>query len=168
MARGMSRTRVQSSPGNEVRYSYDGLNRLVLTTRVLTSDGTGATSPTDDIVTGQAWDDSSRLITQTDDNGNVTTYTYDALDRLVTTTVADQTTTTSTYDTHDNRLTMTDGNGTVATWTYDLLDRRTTTSVNRASGIVGTTWGSTRCRIRPRSRSAGTRHRLAPTLRARP
>ncbi len=129
----------QSSPGNEVRYAYDGLNRLVLTTRILTSDGTGATSATDTIVTGQAWDDSSRLISQTDDNGNVTTYGYDALDRLETTTFADQSTTSSTFDTHDNQLTMTDGNGTVVTWGYDLLNRRTTTSVSLASGIVGTT-----------------------------
>ena len=46
---------IQSSPGNEVRYVYDGLNRVVATTRVLTADGTGATSPSDEIVTGQAW-----------------------------------------------------------------------------------------------------------------
>jgi len=46
---------------------------------------TGADNTCDanpNIVTAQAWDDSSRLISRTDDNGNETIYQYNPLDRM--------------------------------------------------------------------------------------
>jgi hypothetical protein len=58
---------------------YDGLNRLVRTEHDLTDTGQGTGTVIDTIGTDQAWDDTSRLVGQTDDNGNTTTYAYDAL-----------------------------------------------------------------------------------------
>lgn len=127
-------------PGNITKMTYDGLNRLIRTTRYLTNDGSGSGAVIDSILTTQAWDNSSRLITQTDDNGNATKYSYDPLNRLIATTYADGTVHRNTYDVHDNKITMTDANGSVATCTYDLLNRLAGKSIARGQGIGGTTF----------------------------
>jgi RHS repeat-associated protein len=101
----------------EVRQEYDGLNRL-LETRWDLGEGV-------ELVTSQAFDDSSRLVSRTDDNGNTTGYLYDALDRNVRETVTDGTSRAVTFDVHDNEVTGTDANGTTFIATYDLLDRIT-------------------------------------------
>ena len=87
----------------------------------------------------QAYDDNSRLITRTDDNGNATTYAYDPLDRLVAVTLADGTHETATYDVHDNLASSTDANGTVVTPIYDLLNRVTRTDVAVGPGVSADT-----------------------------
>ena len=126
--------------GNMIRHNFDGLNRLISTTRFLTITGKGEydnvggasrrrftfNRPSNFIVsitTQQTWDDTSRLISQTDDNGNTTTYTYDALNRKTMTTYADGTGYADSYDVHDNKVTMADANGNFVDYTYDLLDR---------------------------------------------
>ncbi|MEW6744454.1 MAG: RHS repeat-associated core domain-containing protein [Planctomycetota bacterium] len=124
-----NRTRLVDGLGNVTCSSYDGLNRLVTTRRMLTDDGTGGGNPIGEIVTMQVWDDSSRLVARIDDNGNVTQYSYDPLDRLISLEYADGTTHTYSYDVHDNQVTVVDANGSVQHSTYDLLKRLAARSI---------------------------------------
>ncbi|MCB9154976.1 MAG: DUF11 domain-containing protein [Caldilineae bacterium] len=90
--------------GNVTRYTYDGLNRNVMTEYVLTASGQGdglnigadlfgvpGIIPAPDPAQGggdgliqirQAWDGNSLTLSTTDDDGNRTEFTYDNLDRL--------------------------------------------------------------------------------------
>src|SRR5207245_781242 len=112
-----------------------------------------------DIITAQTWDDSSRLIAQTDDNGNATRYAYDGLDRLIVTLMGEGTLRQvgsnavwslgnarpdlssfgSGYDVHGNRLSSLDANGSRVDSSYDLNNRLMTVSVTLAAGVLGTT-----------------------------
>ena len=83
---------------NVTRYDYDGLNRLIQTRYELTAGGTGGGLMTGTITNRQTWDDSSRLTSQIDGNGNTTTYVYDALNRLISTLMADGTADSISYD----------------------------------------------------------------------
>lgn len=128
--------------GNATRYEYDGLNRLIRTVRDMDGDGPDDAQPGDgnpDIVTTQTWDRSSRLTSQTDDNGHTTIYQYDSLNRRVTVDHADCTVETMTYDVQDNVVASTDANGSVATRTYDLNNRLTGVSVVPGSGVSADT-----------------------------
>lgn len=122
---------------HEIRYTYDGINRPVSTVRDL--DGDGADGDGADITTLRIWDDSTRLIGQTDDNSNTTSYAYDALDRLTAETQADGTIHIYTYDVHNNQTGMTDANGSVTTCTYDLNDRATNKAVVPGPGVSSDT-----------------------------
>jgi len=138
-------TKYKDAKGNKTYYSYDGLSRLLSKEIEMTDSGDGLGNVTGSIINTQKWDDSSRLIAQTDGNGNTTRYAYDALNRLIVTRFADGTfekngtgsivwntgddrpTNLSSffngYDVHDNILTMTDANGTVINNNYDGLNR---------------------------------------------
>ena len=118
---------------HETRYEYDGINRLTRTIRDLDDDG--ADGDGDDITTGQTWDDTSRLTARIDDNGNTTSYAYDALNRSIRTTYADATQRSAAYDVHDNQRTLIDGNGSVVTSTYDLLNRLTNKAITPGAGV---------------------------------
>ncbi|MHC4414366.1 MAG: RHS repeat domain-containing protein [Planctomycetota bacterium] len=124
---------------HETRYVYDGINRLIRTVRDLDDDGADGDGP--DITTTQAWDDTSRLIEQTDDNGNTTRYVYDALDRLQVTIHADTTSRqVLEFDAHDNPLVITDANGSVVgPVIYDLNDRETLNTVVPGPGVSNDT-----------------------------
>ena len=108
----------------ESRYAYDGLNRLIQSVRDMDGDGANKLDP-DDTVLSQSWDDSSRLKWKKDGNGNVSTFTYDALNRVIVTTYADGTQRGYTYDIHDNRISSDDAVNSVVTCIYDALDRLT-------------------------------------------
>jgi len=145
----------------EVRHAFDGLDRLVLTVRDMNTNGASALQA-GDIVTSQVWDDSCRLIAQTDDNGRTTRYAYDALDRRIVTRLADGTmalTGSGTvswpeaderpqinesffngYDVHDNAVRTTDANLTVVVTSFDLLNRPVSRSIARAPGVLGATF----------------------------
>jgi RHS repeat-associated protein len=125
--------------GNTVHYEYDGLKRLIKTTYDLRAGGGAPGSIVDTIVTRKAWDENSRLLSNTDDNGNTITYSYDTLNRLILTTYADGTTTSSIYDANDNVVNLTDQNGTLVTNTYDALNRLINRSIVPAPGVGGTT-----------------------------
>ena len=109
--------------GNVIRQVFDGVDRVVTTTRVLTDGGTGDGAPDGVITMTNVWDDTTRIVTQSDDNANTTSYAYDALNRRIATTYADGTGHSYAYDVHDNTSSMTDANGSVSTCTYDLLNR---------------------------------------------
>jgi RHS repeat-associated protein len=57
-------------------FVYDPLSRLTQTRRRMDDNVT-------DVVTNQIWDIASRLVAQSDDNGNTTRYAYDSHSRLV-------------------------------------------------------------------------------------
>jgi RHS repeat-associated protein len=121
----------------ETRYTYDGLDRRIQTIRDL--DGDGADGDGTDIVITQTWDDSLRLIGQTDDNGNTTQYEYDPLNRLIRTVYADGTDAQSVYDVHDNIIQSTDAAGNIINPTYDLLNRQINRSIAVGVGVSNDT-----------------------------
>jgi RHS repeat-associated protein len=131
--------------GNISLFIHDGLNRLLEERNYLATDGVGtgaldSTNPTNrdgSISTFYTYDANSRLVSQTDDNGNVTSYGYDSLNRKVLTTYADTTTVAYAYDKDDNLVTKTDQNGSVFTHSYDVLNRLVDTSVVSANGLIG-------------------------------
>jgi RHS repeat-associated protein len=131
-----------TGPGNIVRQDFDGLNRLVRTEKVLTSNGRGDSAQIGLITTLQSWDDDSRLVGQVDANGRPTGYGFDGHDRLTTTTNADFTATNLQYDTDDHVVTWTDPNGSVSAMTFDGLDHVLTRSISRGPGVLGVTFES--------------------------
>jgi RHS repeat-associated protein len=101
---------------NEILYAYDLINRLRFRHQKLKSGG--------EIVTEHQYDKNSRPTLLQDDNGNGTTYTYDALNRVTVTTYPDGTTTeVETYDGNDNVVRYRDQNGNRLVNQYDLNDR---------------------------------------------
>lgn len=133
-----NRTTAIDALGRETRYAYDGWDRRVAMVQDMDADGADFADP-DDIVTGTSWDDSSRTIGRTDDNGNTTAYAYDALDRRVFELRADGTEHSYVYDVHDNVASSTDANGNVVTNTYDELNRLTNRSIAVGAGVSNET-----------------------------
>ena len=120
--------------GNVTNWYRDGIGRPVSRVRLLEPGGSGdgtldansgadleatAANPKGTIVDGKRWDRNSRLVEQTDDNGNRISYQYDALNRLRVARYADGTR-TFTYFSRDSVPTcLVDRNGTAALFTYD-------------------------------------------------
>ncbi|GIW39486.1 MAG: hypothetical protein KatS3mg076_0063 [Candidatus Binatia bacterium] len=125
--------------GNVTRTVYDGLNRMTERIYELRAGGEGSGDVTGTIRTRYLWDDSSRLVGRSDDNGHTTRYTYDPLDRRTAVVLADGTAHAYTYDVHDNVVSMTDANGTTVVSTYDLLDRLTRNEVTPGPGVSSDT-----------------------------
>ena len=110
--------------GNTTIYGYDSMSRLKTESRVMTANGDGTGSPLSPIVSSRAYDDSSRLTSETDDAGNTTTYTYDGLDRLLTVTMPDTSQVyTYTYDAAGNLDSYTDPRGVVVDQDFDYAGR---------------------------------------------
>ncbi len=136
-----------NEPGNIVRFTYDGADRLIQVTSELRQNGSGAgaldlSNPfnSDGLsILRYDWDDNSRLIGIIDDNGNRTSYSYDALGRRTRRTMADGTFHSYTFDRDNNLVRMTDANGTAVQRTYDELNRLVRSEVvTAAPGLVGT------------------------------
>ncbi len=133
--------------GNTTRYIYDRIDRLLAEKVDLRRGGLGSgaidtSNPANtdgQIVTSYVWDRNSRLTAVTDDNGNTTRYAYDALNRRVAEIFADKTTNQYVYDGDDNVVKFTDQNGSVHRHDFDGLNRLIQKSVDRASGIEGST-----------------------------
>ena len=100
-------------------YTYDAWGRLVNT-----HDSTGYDSGT------TTYDLNGNVISSTDANGNVTTNTYDALNRLLTanTVATDSSKNVSKSNTYDSmgRVTSTTSNGLTTSYQYDALGRKYT------------------------------------------
>ncbi len=125
--------------GNVTRRAYDGLNRMLQTELIMTSDGTGAGAPAGSITNTTTWDDSSRVIGKADDAGNSTAFSYDSLNRLTGETLADGTQAAFSYDVHDNEVSRLDANGTSVVSSYDLLNRRVQLNVSVGAGVSADT-----------------------------
>lgn len=133
--------------GNTTTHTYDGINRKLSDAVDLRVGGVGAgaidtsnVANTDGKITRlYDWDGNSRLASETDDRGNVTTYEYDLLDRRIREVFADTTVKEFTFDKDDNLTQYVDQNGSVCTNTYDGLHRLVRRDVIRANGVEGTT-----------------------------
>jgi len=77
------------------------------------------------IITGYQYDKHDNLTQVTDGNGNITTYTYDDIGRLIEISSSDTGLTRYSYDPANNLISKTDGNGIRADYTYDALNRLT-------------------------------------------
>ena len=98
----------------EVDMRYDRANRLI--SSFARDPGGGG-----DVDPEYTYDLNGNRITMTDPL--LTTYTYDALNRLTLMTNTSGDTTTFTYDALSRRTSMTHGNGVVTTYTYDLVSQ---------------------------------------------
>ena len=133
--------------GNTMTYQYDGINRRLADISDLRIGGTGAgnldksnTANSDGQISKlYDWDKNSRLVSLTDDNGNVTRYAYDALNRRVQDTFADTTVNRYVYDRDDNLVAFTDENKSVTTNLFDGINRLLGRDVVRGAGVNGTT-----------------------------
>jgi RHS repeat-associated protein len=137
--------------GNVTNYTYDGLDRRIETSRVLTAsgEGNGTLAPAPDtslpynpdglITTTTIWDDNSLPSLRLDDSGSTTLYEYDNLDRLTSLTADDGTVALSAWDAEDNLIQRVDAVGNVITRVYDNANRPISASVVRAPGVEGTT-----------------------------
>ena len=154
-----NRTTTIDARGNRILSAFDGLDRLLSVRRELTDTGDGGGVVIGEIVTTQGWDDSSRLIHSTDDNGNMTREAYDPLNRPIVTRMADGTlyqvgsgatwplgepqpnltNFVAGYDVHDNRTRITDANGSVVTGSFDLLNRLPRNDIVPGPGVSADT-----------------------------
>ncbi len=91
------------------------------------------------ITTSTLYDGNSRVRQLVDDNGNITLWTYDTLNRPTVMTFHDGSTRVNDYDEASDVIEYTDENGSVFTNTFDAASRKTTVSIALASGVVGTT-----------------------------
>ncbi len=130
--------RKEDGNGTEQRLIYDGLDRLVGQVTDLDGDGAAVSDLADQWI-AYGYDDSHRPVTWTDDNGNVTTCAYDALDRVILETLADGTSRSVTYDAHDQAILEVDANGTSFTGVYDGLDRLISRSIAPGAGVSNET-----------------------------
>jgi RHS repeat-associated protein len=114
----------------QTTYAYDPNGRLLSTTTTSAFGASGTTSTT--------YTPTGKRATSTDADGRVTTYLYDALDRLITTEYPDGTITSQTYDAENHRISSTDANGNTTQYTYDQVGRlvRTTYADGSASSTV--------------------------------
>jgi|GEM_PF-1746331 len=129
----------QTDPrGNVTENLFDSMNRLIQSSVAMTDTGVGSGAPIGTIDTFKTYDDSSRLTSETDDNGNTTSYEYDALNRITRIVMPDCEDYTTTYDQNGNVDTYTDARGVAITHLYDLNNRLDTRTISGAS-VAGTT-----------------------------
>lgn len=140
-------TNMVDALGNTSTYVWDGINRKLSEQVDLRVGGIGSgaidtsnpANPDGRLTRLKDWDGNSRLVSETDDNGNVTRYVYDELNRKTQDIFADTTTNQYVYDRDHNVIRFTDENGTVQTNTFDGINRAIAKDVTRANGVGGTT-----------------------------
>jgi len=125
--------------GNTITYSWDGLRRNTSVVRDLRTSGTGAGSVTGTVTTGTAYDDDGLVTSQTDDNGNVTTYAWDLRGRRTSMVLQGGATWAYTFDLLSRITGWTDPNGTSVSQMLDAHGRLTARSITRATGVLGPT-----------------------------
>ncbi|MHB8064329.1 MAG: hypothetical protein ACYDG2_17145, partial [Ruminiclostridium sp.] len=98
-------------------YSYDLLNRVEKVTRKY--DGR-------DVSTQYTYDEAGNKLTERNERGYETSYSYDKLNRVESTTDAEKNTFRLTYDHAGNKLSETNAKGDTMTYAYDKLNRPVT------------------------------------------
>jgi RHS repeat-associated protein len=107
--------------GKVIYYKYDGLDRLIREVRK--QGGTADTETPNDAVTVYTYDPVGNRLTLTEPDGNTTTYTFDADNRLIKEVNAAGDTTLTAYDGVGNIVSVTAPTTNVTTYTYDADDR---------------------------------------------
>ncbi len=126
---------------NLTTFDYDGLDRLISTAKRMTADGDGpendpVLATNAEIVTTIEYDDSSRVIAETDDNGNTTTYSYDDANRRTAITMPDGLSYLTEYNGTGLPSRLTDPRNVVVDYTYDYNNRLTKREVNTSLGAT--------------------------------
>ncbi|MCB2157045.1 hypothetical protein KQI84_19380 [bacterium] len=123
--------------GQVTRHQYDLLGRKLSTARYMyDANGTKIGENT----TALDWDIYSRLISQTDPNGNATEYVYDVLNRPIATEHADGSEYDLTsYTDFSEPWVITDPNGSTITNVYDDLGRLTGRTISVGTGVSNQT-----------------------------
>ncbi|MBE9549283.1 MAG: RHS repeat-associated core domain-containing protein [Proteobacteria bacterium] len=161
-----------NGPGNSNTRHYDGRDLLVKEVVDLRVGGQGdgildtsnPSNPDGQVTVQYAFDDNSRLASMTDDNGNTTSYSYDALNRMIKKTNQDSTFHAYGYDLDDNRVSVTDPNGNQITNAFDVLNRLVQRNITRSGATLGTTLetyaydGLSRLTASSDNNGAGTTH----------
>jgi RHS repeat-associated protein len=125
---------VTDTLGRMTTFEYDALNRVVTTTA--NYDPGGPITSDTNVQMFVTYDPTGNRTATTDARGQMTTYEYDPLNRVITTTNALDGQTSVAYDGLGNRLSTTDANGHTTTFTYDDLGRLTQTT--NATGLTTT------------------------------
>ena len=107
--------------GKVVYFKYDGRDRLII--EIHKEGDTADVIDPSDAVTRYAYDANGNRLSLKEPNGNMTTFNYDPLNRLVKQTNAAGEMTINTYDGVGNLITRTDPNTNIVTNTYDALNR---------------------------------------------
>ncbi len=108
--------------GVVTRYGYDALSRLVAVTESVTTTA-GLDANRYNVVTRYGYDALGNRTIITDARGYTTTFTYDALNRVIRESNPLSHTTRYQYDAPGNRVVMTDANTSVTRYAYDALNR---------------------------------------------
>ena len=119
--------------GNTTTYVYDPLNRVIekidangKTIEKLEYNINDTQSKSIDVIgvaTYESYDEVGNTASKTDGNGNITTYQYGSLNRVIKVTVSNNgidENTCYTYDGNGNMLTQTDGKGNITTYQYNV------------------------------------------------
>ena len=116
-------TATTDAEGITTGYEYDALGRLAAV--IENYSATMLPNNETNVRTEYTYDANGNRLTITNGNGHVTTFAYDALNRLTSETDPLGNAWSYTYDAFGNRVSMTDANGTTTTYTYDDVNRLT-------------------------------------------
>ncbi|MEL4106285.1 kelch repeat-containing protein [Oscillospiraceae bacterium WX1] len=149
-------------------YTFNNIEKLASkTVTVQNRDITGYDSSTNNLslTSSYTYDKDGNILTSTDENGVVTTNTYDLMDRLLTTSQpgADENnaavtiTSSRTYDWAGKVLTATDPNNNTTTYTYDKQENvsKITNALNGVQYFVYDRAGHKLAEVSPKNYSSG-------------
>lgn len=129
---------VKDARGNLTNLVFDGIKRQKTSSVIMTDTGDGTGVYLSPIETHTVYDDSNRVLSVLDDNGNTTSYEYDGLDRITRIIIPDGEYYNAVYDFNGNITTYTDARGVVSTNLYDLNNRLISRSLSGTS-VAGAT-----------------------------
>jgi YD repeat-containing protein len=150
--------RMTDELGKATVYTYDRLSRLTATTRgvsnVYTVNGANALQfvATRALVDSAIYDAAGRKLSQTNGDGETTTYRYDARGQVIATIQPGGLVSRTAYDSNGRTVGETNQNGALATWGYDYFGQ-----LQARRDIGGATYGYTYDRTRQLVRQTNTR-----------
>jgi len=118
---------VLDAKNHPTSYYYDWGGRLVTVTEEVSGQYYN---------TNYAYDSIGNLLQLADSKGQITTYTYDNLNRLTQTTYPDSTTETRTYDNDGNLVSRLTQNDSLIQYSYDQINRLTTITYPGGSTVT--------------------------------
>ena len=116
---------------------FDGASRRLRELRHLRPSGDGTTPVSKTVVTQWALDANGNLVRMVDDNGGISAWAFDLLDRNLTITFHDGSVRTNVFNPAGNVIGYTDENGSVFTNTFDVLGQMVGVGINPAAGVAG-------------------------------